>query len=134
MHFSIRAKLTTIFVLLLALMVISTVVTLNFATALNRNIRVMVDQSAEETRLALNLKLVVIKSQRELDTFLLEANRVQLSDFSKMDALEKLVIATRDEFRQNVEELRKVADDPTLKMLADVEAIDRKSTRLNSSH
>ncbi len=116
MHLSIRTKLTTIFILLVAFMAVSMTVALVGLSRLDQRINHLVDQSAAQIRATLLATASLNDGMRELKNVLLA------SDQAGMDQSEKLFLAARATFQRSIDDLRKVADEQMRQKLAPVES------------
>jgi methyl-accepting chemotaxis protein len=116
MHLSIRTKLITIFILLIAFMAVSMTVALVGLSRLDQRINHLVDQSAAQIRATLLATASLNDGMRELKNMLLA------SDQAGMDQSDKLFLAARATFQRSMDDLRKVADEQMRQKLAPVES------------
>jgi methyl-accepting chemotaxis protein len=116
MHLSIRTKLITIFILLIAFMAVSMTVALVGLSRLDQRINHLVDQSAAQIRATLLATASLNDGMRELKNMLLA------SDQAGMDQSDKLFLAARATFQRSIDDLRKVADEQMRQKLAPVES------------
>src|SRR5450755_3901293 len=116
MHLSIRTKLITIFILLMAFMAVSMTVALVGLSRLDNRINQLVDQSAAQVRASILATAWLNDSMRELKNLLLAP------DQAAWDQADKSFLATRAGFQKSIDDLRKVADEPMRKMLGPVES------------
>jgi methyl-accepting chemotaxis protein len=116
MRLSIRTKLITIFILLMAFMAVSMTVALVGLSSLDKRIDQLVDQSAAQVRASILATAWLNDSMRELKNLLLAP------DQAGWDQADKSFLATRAGFQRSIDDLRKVADEPMRKMLGPVES------------
>jgi methyl-accepting chemotaxis protein len=116
MYLSIRTRLITIFIPLMAFMAVSMTVALVGLGKLDQRVNHLVDQSAAQIRATLLATASLNDGMRELKNVLLA------SDQAGMDQSDKLFVAARAAFQRNIDDLRKVADEQMRKMLAPVES------------
>jgi len=112
---SIKSKLVMTFVLLLAVMALSTTVGLFAMSRLDQRIEQLVNVTAERVRLALTAQVAATESQRQLRSLLLA------TDQAGIDRADKLILGAHDSFERSLDGLRKLADEETLKSVSELE-------------
>ncbi|MEO5362396.1 MAG: methyl-accepting chemotaxis protein [Magnetococcus sp. DMHC-8] len=117
MRISIKNKLILTCAVVFLLPAISTVIALMGLADVNKNIGVLVDEEAQRVKLAISLERTVYLIQREEKNFLLSSHPADIEQFDKS------MQARRDDFRQLLEQLRKLADGAMLKDVAAIEGL-----------
>jgi len=112
---SIKTKLVTTFVLLLAVMALSTSIGLFAMSRLDQRIEELVNVSAARVKLALIAKELAVESQRQVKNLMLA------TDPAEVDRAGKLIAAAHDDFETTLDDLRKLASDQTLRSVNTLE-------------
>ena len=115
MRLSIKTKLVTTFVLLLAVMALSTSIGLFAMSRLDQRIEELVNVSAARVRLALTAKELAVESQRQVKNLMLA------TDPAEIDRAGKLIAAAHEDFETALDDLRKLASDQTLRSVNTLE-------------
>jgi methyl-accepting chemotaxis protein len=112
---SIKTKLVTTFILLLAVMALSTTVGLLAMANLDQRIEQLVNVSAARVRLALTAKELATESQRQLKNLLLA------DDPAEVERAVKMMADTHEEFERTLDDLRRLASEQTLRAVSTLE-------------
>ncbi len=115
MRLSIRTKLITIFVLLMAFMAVSMTGALVGFAKMNTMVSQLVDYSATRARIAVELERTTFLLQREEKNFLLS------TDAGDLDRFDKAIVTLRNDFRSLLEQVRRVSNEEMRKKLTVVE-------------
>lgn len=117
MRFSIRAKLGLAFGIVIILSAVSAMIGIKSLADIESSIGQLVDVSAKRENLAQRLQKTVFLIQKEEKNFLLAESEKEGEPFSKN------VLAGRDDFRSNMEQLRVISDDAGQKQLAAIDGL-----------
>ncbi|MDR3515672.1 MAG: methyl-accepting chemotaxis protein [Azospirillaceae bacterium] len=116
MRLTIKLKLGVVFFVIIVMSMISAFIAINGLGQLNQVIAEFVGVSTQRVSSALKLPTTIYLLQREEKNFLLASTPEDI------DRFDKAILARRDDFRNELAQYRKVADEDGQKLLAQVEA------------